>query len=294
MKTKFNKVVIWGLKHKYHTHRYIHASFYRVLKKLGIPVVWTDNQESLIQKDDLVMSTKLTGRFVKDGLNVPVKPDVYYCLMNLPEEKITHIEPGRFVILKPYISDKEAGNQQWDKVVFFNPRFRILYQPWGTDLLPGEFKPPTFNRHRRVFWVGSVWNDEHNQGNLREIAELKEVLKNRGLAFYPVRFVPDGLHRFLIRRSRLAPAIGGGFQAAHNYLPCRMFKNISYGQLAFSNIKKFDDLFVTLKGSISEMVDKALSLSEREYKDFVRQQQEAVKHYTYEQGLKNIFKAFEV
>jgi hypothetical protein len=46
-----------------------------------------------------------------------------------------------------------------------------------------------------------------------------------------LKFVPDWVNVAAIRRSRIAPAIAGRWQVEHNYLPCRMFKNISYGQL---------------------------------------------------------------
>jgi hypothetical protein len=146
-----------------------------------------------------------------------------------------------------------------------------------------------------VFWVGSVWNNALNQGNIQEINELKTILAFRGLRFVQLRFIGDALNTFFIRRSRLAPAIGGAWQVQQNYLPCRMFKNISYGQLGFSNIKKFDSLFhdAYIPGnSIAELVDNALALSASEYVRFVVDQQSVVRRHTYLQKCINIFKAF--
>jgi hypothetical protein len=97
----------------------------------------------------------------------------------------------------------------------------------------------------------------------------------------------------LIRHSRLAPAIGGRRQVEVNYLPDRMLKNISYGQLGFSNVRKFGDIF---KGcniydeNMEIMIDKVLSLDKGQYLDMIRRQQQVCKKYTMAEHLQNIFK----
>jgi hypothetical protein len=74
-----------------------------------------------------------------------------------------------------------------------------------------------------------------------------------------------------------------------------MFKNISYGQVGFSNVKKFKDILgeYCVEGNIEEMVEKVLKLKEKEYKDLVLMQQSIIKNYTYKNALENILKAFD-
>lgn len=74
-----------------------------------------------------------------------------------------------------------------------------------------------------------------------------------------------------------------------------MFKNISYGQVGFSNVKKFQDILgdANISGSIEEMTKKVLALKKEEYKSLVLKQQEIVKNYTYKNALENIFRGFE-
>jgi hypothetical protein len=98
-----------------------------------------------------------------------------------------------------------------------------------------------------------------------------------------------------VRFSTSAPAIVGDWQREHEYLPCRMFKNISYGQVGFSNVPKFKDILgeYCIDGSFEEMIEKVLLLKESEYKELVLRQQEIIKKYTYKNALENIFKGFD-
>jgi hypothetical protein len=164
-------------------------------------------------------------------------------------------------------------------------------------LLTWEFKKPVFNsKNPFVFWIGSIWNNELNQGNINEINMLKKVLSNEKLIFIHLQNIADFLNIIFVRMSRIAPAIAGKWQVANNYLPCRMFKNISYGQLGISNVKKFNDLFggYSITGNnIEELIENSLKLKSNKYKEMVLGQQEIVKKHTYLNKLINICTAFE-
>ncbi|MEI6494513.1 MAG: hypothetical protein WCO03_00435 [bacterium] len=301
---RFNKVVIWGLRNRHHTHRVIHKAFYLGLRAAEIPVVWVEDQASsrqVVQPGDLIISSEAIGKMVpkKNALtdyHLPIRDDVFYCLHNFQDIFTKKINPDQLLNLQVYANAAELNTDRWDSVTFFDREKHILYQPWGTNLLPHQFKTPTFNKHKNVYWVGSVWNNALNQGNINEISELRAVLKKHELNFVRLRFIPDFLNTFFIRQSRLAPAIGGKFQIDINYLPDRMFKNISYGHLGFSNIKKFDELFAgcTITGTtIEELVVQVLQLSEKEYKDMTSAQQLIVTKHTPYNKLLNIVKGFE-
>ncbi len=300
---KFNKIVIWGLKTKWHTHRFVFQAYYKVFKKYGIPVVWVDDEkkyQNVIEKGDLVFTASgMHGKMVPEkkslaDYNFPIRDDIYYCLHAEPDYLLEKLNPNQYIQLKYYSNEAE----QFEKIyegVHFDPQTKTMYQPWGTNLLPEEFKRPTFNNHKFMFWVGSIWNDKNNHGNLEEIAKLKTALEKYKLKFIHVRFIPNFLNSLLIRISRLAPSIGGKRQVEINYLPDRMFKNISYGQLGFSNIKKFNDIFKDCNvydEDMEKMVGKILSLKKDEYLDMIKKQQEICKNYTTANHLNNIFKKF--
>jgi len=302
---KFKRIVIWGLRKRWHTHRFIHKAFYENAKKLGYETIWVEDEkenQKHIQTGDLIISAEVIGKMISEKItfeeyNLPIRGDVFYCLHNFKDVFWEKIDPARLIHLQVYVSHIEnTADKKWGSATYFDTKTRTLFQPWGTDLLVEEFKKPIFNKNSFVFWIGSVWNNSANQGNLNEIEELKIVLKQNNLKFLNLRFIPDWLNIFLIRRSRIAPAIVGKHQIDVNYLPCRMFKNISYGQLGITNVKKFKDILGDsfVEGvSIKELVENALALSKEEYLAKVKAQQEAIKNYTYKNSIENIIKAFD-
>lgn len=304
---RFNKIVIWGLKKRFHTHRFIHSGFYRTLKKVGVPVVWVEDEkknQKFIEKNDLIISAEVHGKMVPkknkfEDYNLPVREDVYYCLHNYQDILINKLNPKNFIKLQVFGNTNEKGlnDYKFNEVSFYNKEINTLFQSWGTDLLPNEFKKPVFNKNKLVFWIGSVWNNEYNQGNIQEIEELQESLDKHSIKLIKIRFIPRFLNILLTRISRLAPAIAGKFQVDVDYLPCRMFKNISYGQLGFSNVKKFREILLeaTLPGdTIEEMINNALKLEKGEYISLILKQQEKIKEHTYVNNLLNIIKVFNL
>ncbi len=301
------RIVVWGLRKKWHTHRFIHKAFYENAKKLGYDTIWVEDDKKnadLILSGDLIISADPIGKMVPEKFsfeeyNIPVRDDVYYCLHNMKDVFTDRLNKGRLLKLEVYHNTcEEKCDIKLGLVRFFDSKENMLYQPWGTDLLDYEFKKPVFRKNKFVFWVGSIWNDENNFGNLNQISDLKRVLKKNKLWFIALRFIPDWLNIFLVRISRIAPAISGRRQVETNYLPCRVFKNISYGQLGITNVNKFKELFGNSfvrggDGSIDSLIDGVLSLSEKDYKSVILAQQEIVKNYTYKQSLESIIKCFD-
>ena len=298
---KFNKIVIWGLLHRWHTHRFIFQAYYDNLKKCGIPVVWVEDEkknQAVIEPNDLIFSASgMHGKMVPEKLsladyNLPIRNDVYYCLHAENDYFLEKIGFNKSIKLKFYNNDAEKYEKLYE-TVHFDRATKTLYQPWGTDLLPSEFKTPLFSKSKFVFWIGSVWKGKKNEGNITEIGKLVNILRAKKLWFQQIRFIPNSWNRFFVRHSRLAPAVGGAIQVETNYLPCRMFKNISYGQLGFSNVKKFNDIFKECNiydENTEKMVDKVLALSREEYISIIEKQQKICKEYTIAHHLNNVFK----
>lgn len=298
---KFNKVVIWGFRNRWHTHRFIFQAYYENLKKCGIPVVWVEDEkknQGVIEKDDLIFSASgMHGKMVPEkkslaDYNIPIRDDVYYCLHAESDYFIEKINMSRAIQLKFYNNDAEKFKKLYE-TVHYDALTKTLYQPWGTNLLPSEFEKPVYSKSKFVFWIGSVWKGKQNEGNITEIDKLMILLKEKGLWFQQIRFIPNSWNKFFIRHSRIAPAIGGAIQVETNYLPCRMYKNISYGQLGFSNIKKFNDVFkecAIYDENMSVMIDRVLALPKEKYIELILKQQEICKQYTIAHHLNNVFK----
>jgi hypothetical protein len=292
----YSNVVIWGLRNKDDTFRYIWRHFYDAFKALSIPVEWVDDDDkyrSLIKKNTLVLGVNVAGQ------QLPVVKGAYYCLHNFDGFRDLHdqIEATHNIRLQVYTNEAEAeGNHSWNQVTWFSKKERKLFQPWGTSVLPQHFGALPLLSVPIVFWVGSIWNNKQNQGNIEEIKELKAALRRNNIRFKHMHHVSESTNRKLVRISSMAPAIGGAWQVQNNYMPCRVFKNISYGMPIITNIAKFNTILKTpelISDNIGEIVENYYKMSRSEKNDILHQQQSVVMEHTYITKISNIVRAFE-
>lgn len=292
----FGKVVIWGLRRSVDSFRYIHQHFYETLVKIGASVVWCDDLEKnrdAVCSGDLVFGVNVAAK------HLPIVKGAFYVLHNTDAAINDQIPYSHRIILQVYTkADQSAsGAVKWMSGTYFYPGQRMLVQPWGTNLLPSEFMPavsPKTRNCRMSFWVGAIWQNAQGQGNINEVAEFKRVLADRGKRFQQLRFIPNSWNAKAVRWSCLAPAVAGAWQAENHYLPCRMFKNISYGQLGLSNVLGFDDILgddTCLDTDLDALTDRAMSLGDKAFTEIIKAQQEAVKQHTYVGKIQNIVRA---
>lgn len=295
-KKRYKKIIIWGVKESRpgDSFHYIHLHFNNAFKHLGYEPVWVDDDKEnreLVKPGSFVMGFNLAGE------NLPVIKNVDYCLHNFDEIGDIHGQIGKKnnIRLQVYTDKSKKAKERWGDVRYFEPTTRTLFQPWGTDLMPEGFMKPVFpSLSPLMFWVGSIWNDENNQGNIKDIEKLKAALKKNNIIFKQVR-VEDKMATRLIRLSRIAPAIAGKWQVDNNYLPCRMFKNVSYGQLGITNVPKLQELFGDhfKSNNIGLLVEKALSMPRAKAIEIINEQQQICQNYTYVSSIANIFRALE-
>jgi hypothetical protein len=291
--TDFPKgLVVWGLRGTRDTFRHIHRHFFQTAAALGIPAVWTKDRPSeadAVKPGMLVLAVGIASK------HLPNVEGASYCLHNVDSALAEEFDLHRSVTLQVYTDGAAAGaDEKWGPATYFDKKTKILYQPWGTNLRVDEFLPPVVGKLPLSIWLGSVWDNEHRQGNRGEIAELKSALNDNNIRFLHFRSAPDPAHIAAIRASRLAPAIAGAWQAEQGYLPCRVFKNISYGQLGVTNVGKLNEILgdSAIQGeSIAEMIDTAVALSPREREELTRAQQEAIRNFTYVDSLNMIARA---
>ena len=119
--------------------------------------------------------------------------------------------------------------------------------PWATDLLPHEIeanKPKiAFNQNSKIItWVGSVLKGQF--GNIDQIDAFSNACRTQGISFNispNKRTIEQNVQ--LIKDSYMTPAIVGEWQQKVGYIPCRIFKNISYGQFGITNSPRVYELF---------------------------------------------------
>lgn len=246
----FNKVIIWGHKLHSHTHSYIHYAFYKTFKYLGYDTHWFDNSDD-VRTFDFVNSLFITEGQVDQ--NIPLREDCRYILHNCDQKKYKELfDKNCCIILQVYSHDVLARKViKKEDCIYYQPDDKIIYMPWATDLIPHEIdqvKEELLTRQHKnkaVYWIGTTGGGFH--GNDNQIDPFARACYQSGIQFIKTGGLDAGDNKNLIKNSYMAPAIQGKWQCDVGYIPCRIFKNISYGQMGITNSKTVYELF---KGKI--------------------------------------------
>jgi hypothetical protein len=247
--SRFRRVIVWGHPLHSHTHSYVHAGFARAFEALGAETIWTGDRDAL-ERLDLSRTLFLTEGQVVDGL--PLRRDCAYVLHNVADEIWQELD-GRCLRLQVLsvaaTAERRRDVEQLDAYTYVeNPGTGapILYQPWATDLLPSEFDfdvpaPRWPDPAARIVWVGTIGRGQF--GNVDELAGFRRACEDTGVKFVHRVGASFEENQRLIRSSLMAPAIVGRWQVEHGYVPCRIFKNISYGRLGLTNSEHVQAVF---------------------------------------------------
>ena len=239
-----NKVVIWGLKTDVHSHKFIQAGFYKNANYLGWETIWVnDNRENqkCVKPGDIVFAVNVACK------HLPIVRKAKYVLHNIAPESLEL--DHNYVVIQAHVNGVSGQNLgiPW---VYFDSKTKTLFQPWGVPSLPSEWLRPSLRFSNRESWVGSIWNNDLNQGNSVFMQSYKDALKSSGIVFKwegtASRFRRNGITEKraskLINKSAIGAAVVGNWQKENGYIPCRLFKNIASGTIPVSNAD-FSELF---------------------------------------------------
>ena len=204
--------------------------------------------------------------------------------------------------------DLDYHNLQGQKYQYQSINFRKIILLWATDILPYEIN---FNRdkireiintrkeRKDISFIGSIWhlNYDYIIDLIQSISSLdlhfnqrgrfvcKEFLEDERLReldeFYSLDFRSATTQENIemVQKSFMSPAIQGKSHIGI-YIPCRIFKNISYGAMGVTNNYVVNDLFdgkVVFDENIHKMMEKAVMICRKpdldqitELMDFVR------------------------
>lgn len=302
------KVVIWGLEPNSHTHAYIHESFLKAFKHLGYETYWLPDRPSNMDfHGSLFISVNIACA------HLPIRNDCLYVLHNCAGGSLYHINKIHNILwLRTY--KKRRGFMEKDYITddpFIFGRGGTLYTHWATDLLPDEideniknfidYDKRSINGKKVSGWVGSI-NYCPINGNEDLINEYVMESEKEGFPFYryglyighPIDTSSAISH---IKNSYLAPAIQGEKQVFNSYIPCRIFKNISYGHISGTNNEGVLKLFPNIPyskngGELFHLMKK--SVEEPDAKDKTIKLMEQVRDkYTYLNLIHHIFTYFD-
>lgn len=319
----FKKVVIWGYPLNSHTHSFVHYGWYKGFKALGYDTYWFHNEDIPTDFDfthclfitegyaDQKIPLHASNIYL---VHVAVKPkkyldsgarfiDLRYNLTEIKETNYIYSLSGKDLIPISSVTFYEKKSSDRD----LNPQWRhhsplhyeAIYTAWATDLLPDEINfEDRFIEHDEpavTYFIGSIGGGNHNEIQLFATACSKHGIKfihhnpwQKALTFEE--------SKVLTQKSIVCPDIRGSGDpnkvrlgetgTCHKqigYIPCRLFKNISYGKLGMTNCPRLKELFgcqVLLETDESKMVESYLKHSKD--KDFILQQMVWVKeHHTY-------------
>lgn len=253
------QIVIWGHKLHSHTHSYIHNAFYIAFKKLGHITYWFDDNDD-VSSFDFSNSLFITEHQVDN--KIPKRNDCLYFVHfvdpgkydNLPNENIIELK----CVNRDMISDKnENPSIEFTPVThknfeFFSKRKHFqYYSMWGADIFPEDIQynidhlqeisnkiNPTifhFVGHMTEPWVIAY----------RACQTINMQFIKSGATFNPNhpsnKSIEENINQ--IQTSSISPAFQQDSQLHSKYIPCRIFKNISYGRMGITNNRAVNELF---------------------------------------------------
>jgi hypothetical protein len=238
------KFCIWGFKNgrlntnsgpivdRYDPFMHIHAAWYRTLTALGKQVLWLDSRDDTRSIDFSNTFFITQNHIVRREWGVmPLRKDCFYAVHN-------SIQEGKEAFA-------ELDVLPFGVQLYGSPTVEVegsINFPWATDLLPHEIernKPafPFRSHSHRVTYVGGTGD----AGD--EIRTFGRACRANNIMFDVVGggvSIEENVR--LIQESYMAPALVGRTHPK-GYLPCRIFKNISYGQYGVTNSPWVYDLF---------------------------------------------------
>lgn len=243
------KWVIWGAKHPYNTFGHVHEAFLRALKYLGKDAQWLENDEDVSQID-FSNTLFLSMNCVVEGM--PQRKDCFYVIHNIMgDPRMPYFEGLKLLPYGIHISTNRYSSQTVELApqVFFDlANTPSLAMRWGTDQLPHEIetnKPLVpFNSSSRICnFIGSI--DTMKKGYLDDFGR---ACRENGITYtyhgsHGGRVVLADEHIRLVKDSYICPAIQGRDQVEQGYVSCRLFKNISYGQMGVTCSTYANELF---------------------------------------------------
>lgn len=233
MKSDAYQFVVWGKTNS--SYQYIQEAFFRALQYQGRKVRW-------LGQDDGGDYTKTI--FVSMGNiahSMPVLPDALYLIHNfLGNDAVVEARFSNSNVLHFGVRTDQSPAPET-----YPDRVTDIY--WATNLLPHEIEAnkkkarPLNESNRVINWVGTVCGGHF--GNEQEISAFSSEASRHGVSFRHHKNVSLEENVSLIQDSYFAPAIVGTWQKGVGYVPCRIFKNISYGQYGVTNSEAVNRLF---------------------------------------------------
>ena len=318
----YSKVVIWGYPLYSHTHSYVHYGYYKAFKSMGYDTYWFHDDE--YPKDFDFSNCLFIGEGFADK-NIPINSTSCYFIMYCPSP-IKYVEAKKYVdvrmaainfedhIYSKYSVDRENA-QKVGATCYYEPKsskkcrvknksvdyemddYNKLYIGWATNLLPDEinFDDMYIERENAIYFSGTI----SPAGECESWSNWKlfiEECSNNGVDFHyndvwsnPLSFEEVQKQ---VQKSILGVDIRSKIHIRQRIVPCRVFKNISYGHMGITNTEQ---IYQEMDGNCIFNSDPAQlfhdGMSNRKNYDMIRKGMQFVKeNHTYINRCNSILK----
>lgn len=268
---KLRKIIIWGHKLHSHTHSYIHGGFYKAFKHLGYDTYWLDNE------DDIENFNFDNSLFLTEGQEFEKIPHIdscFYILHNVDGKQHQDISINKKISIQVLVNSSKIYKKYNDYEYYLEYPGNGLFLPWATDLLPHEIDENISSLEKveledKCSFIGmrvEPWNTlaricEKNDIEFIHYGGTFDKNSERNKSFEE--------NQKMIKTSIIAPSIQYDWQIENGYIPCRIFKNISYGKMGMTNNNHVNELFdnrLVFDTDIEKLVEKGLEFEKREDK----------------------------
>jgi hypothetical protein len=242
MNLKTCNFCVWGFKSgQYNSFRHILEAFYRALKS-RFPerqVSWLDAHDDTFRVD-FSNTFFISMEYAIKGM--PLRSDCFYAVHNMEARAKEYTKGFLTINYGLYVDSMDIPSNaiELSRDTFFFPQpwdsYDAVVFRWATDLLPHEIMA---NKPSKVF---RDWSRDVNYvgTSVPEQAPFAAACKESGINFNliggfggsPVS-IEENVR--LVQDSYIAPAISLAYQNTVGYLPCRVFKALSYGQMCATN-----------------------------------------------------------
>jgi hypothetical protein len=234
---------------------------------MGFSTIWLDDVPSsnLVDlKNALVISEDQADE------NLQASPNASYVLhhstkrkyhdegaevLNLANFTVAHIRKMRDDV------SVLSGLEELDEVTYYDSSTRTLYQPWATNLLPTEISsdmvmtPTRLTKH--IHYIGTIGHD----GIRSVMRRVRHQSWKLQLRLKVHSRVDDATAQALLCSSRTAFDIRGNHHRNVGYIPCRIWKGLSYGLPMTSNSPLLETVFgdrVKFKAFADDFLESAI------------------------------------
>lgn len=242
---EINKVVIWGLRDSCDTMKFVMDGFFKAWKHLNYDVYWVNSIEEL-ESNNIDFSKCLVWYATPFSRSPPpIKKDNFYVGHNTDDfEKEVINKIGKQHYLKHSIWATTVLNkddiQLNQKHSIFNISKNMVIFPWATNLLPNKIDENIKNLENVEIkpicgHIGTTNGSYAEPYRLfgQELKKYNIPLSQGGPG--SSGFVPENEMVKFLKSCMIVPALQFEWQRDVKYVPCRLFKSISYGKMGITN-----------------------------------------------------------